>query len=111
MAIKYKRNVIRIKNPSTGEWEPIILLDNPSSSPTNSNAMPLIEDADGAKYKLGMDENGIYAIKVSEGGVVTLSLTDRDTGVYAVTDDETHNVSGAVVADSDGDGVYEFEII
>lgn len=87
MAIKQKHNVIRIKNPSSGEWEPILALKDSDINPLKLGAMPLIEDANGTLYKLAIDENGIYAIDIRSGNqTVGLQLTNGDSGIY-VDDD------------------------
>lgn len=112
MAIKQKHNVIRIKNPSSGEWEAILSLKDSYVDPLKIGAMPLIEDANGTLYKLAIDENGIYAIDIKSGNqTVGLQLTNDDTGVYVETDGQTYGVMGVNVSDSDEDDIYDFTII
>ena len=87
MAIKQKHNVIRIKNPSSGEWEPILTLKDSYVDPLKIGAMPLIEDANGTLYKLAIDENGIYAIDIKSGNQISnLQLINEDSIVYADAD-------------------------
>ena len=87
MAIKQKHNVIRIKNPSSGEWEPILTLKDSYIDPLRIGAMPLIEDANGTLYKLAIDENGIYAIDIKSGNQISnLQLINEDSIVYADAD-------------------------
>lgn len=112
MAIKQKHNVIRIKNPSSGEWEPILSLKDSYADPLVMGAMPLIEGPDGTFYKLGIDENGIYAIEATHGvKEVGLQLTNQDTGVYMEADGNTYGIYGVEVADPDKDDIYDFTII
>lgn len=87
MAIKQKHNVIRIKNPSSGEWEPILALKDSDINPLKIGAMPLIEDANGTLYKLAIDENGIYAIDIKSGNQISnLQLINENSIVYADAD-------------------------
>lgn len=110
MAITYRHNTIRIKNPYTKEFEAMLSTKDAALNPIQLGAMPLIEANDGSLYKLGLDETGIFAIKVADANAITLMLTNEDTGVYADVEGETYNVGEATVADKDGDGTYEFEI-
>lgn len=112
MAIKQKHNAIRIKNPSTNAWEPILSIKDSYFDPIRMGAMPLIEGTDGKMYKLGIDENGIYAIEATYGVTeVGLQLTSQDTGVYLETDGQTYGICDVEVTDPDKDNIYDFTLI